>query len=861
MRRLIPTGNHTVMNGPEARNTSRRGRWAQRACLATLLAGHATGQTVELRQTSVPLGIVNQVSAVPLDSVATTLTAAETSTTYTFCYWTFNAVRWADPSGGAQNPASFTVAGAVDAVAKYVPTSQDSDEDGLPDWWEYRYLGDLSQTGADNPDGDAFINSDEYLRGLPPQIANLHEHGACSRRRSEAFAVIQNQDQFVRLTESSSPAGVIAQSRVVPKGITVALTPPPTPSGSYSFTGWFKEGLRFDRTTDFQPITVTPLADMNLVARYTLTEADDDFDGFLDWKELLWFNDLEQTNASDPDGDGFTIAQEEARVFSSLAADDLVQGGLSRRRSGAFYVDSTGRLPFRVASDPATILDQTQYLPIHSLVTVPDQNGASASPYLFSWWDLDGARQQDASGAALTGFQFTLELASVATAHFVDPTVDSDYDGIKDWQEWTYFGSLANRATSDTDGDGFSFEEELKRGQAPQVANELAEGGISRRRSVALFVDVTQRLSFRTTSNPVSILDAEQYLPAGSLVNVADVSGSAPTNYQFSWWSLNGVRQQDPSGAALKVLSFALNQNADLVGNYIDPNVDSDYDEIKDWHEWTYFGTVANGPTDDSDGDGFTYAEELARNQAPQVVDTLAHGGISRRRSEPLTVNPVVLAAAPEIGVLGATNITSTSATINALINPMSAATTANFEFGPTTGQEYTVASESLLNGFTSDSMAAALSNLQSGTLYYFRVIATNSLGTKTSIASSFRTLGNRSGYEQWRLIYSLAESLGDDDADGVKNLAEYAFGMNPTSASDFWKVPMVEFIGGRLRLSVTEPLGVSGIAYGAEWTQDFVTWTPMSDSGSGRSHEFLTPAELIGGPCVFVRWAIQTLP
>ena len=74
-----------------------------------------------------------------------------------------------------------------------------------------------------------------------------------------------------------------------------------------------------------------------------------------------------------------------------------------------------------------------------------------------------------------------------------------------------------------------------------------------------------------------------------------------------------------------------------------------------------------------------------------------------------------------------------------------------------------------------------------------------------------------RTGYEQWALIYSITNPQGDEDGDGVPNLVEYAFGMNPRTASDLWKLPVIEFVGGRYRLAVTAPLGLSDVIYGAE--------------------------------------------
>ena len=845
------------MNRPQPPPANGPGCWAVGVCLATLLAGGAAAQTVDLRQTSVPVGIVNQTTSVTMNTAVATATAPETSGSYTFCYWTLNATRWADPSGGAENPARFTVAGAVDAVAIYVPTAADTDNDSLPDWWEYRYLGTLAETGSTNPDGDAYINSEELARGLYPGVHDLPDHGGVSRRRAIA-SVIQDPAHYVRLTELSEPAGVVLQTRIVPKGVAVALSNPPSSTAGYYFTGWLLNGVRFDQPADWQPISVTPTSDMTLVARYTLGTADSDVDQLLDWKEWLWFESLQYDNTSDPDGDGFNIAEEQQRGFTSLAPDLLAHGGISRRRAASIYVDFTGQLPFRQASDPATILDLLTYHPTGSLVTVPSKEGNSYGGYQFAWWDLNGVRQQDASGAALPGFNFTLNTSSTAIAHYIDPTIDTDGDGIKDWNEWTYFGSLMHDTTSDPDRDGFSYAAELTRGQAPQVADVLAPGGVSRRRSSALFASTIGHLSLRTTSNPPSILLEQQYLLPGTFVTVADKTGHAYSNLQFSWWDRNGVRQEDASGVALGGLGFTINTPTNLVGNYIDPNVDTDGDGIKDWHERTYYGTLANGPASDTDLDGFTYADELARNQSPRAVDTLERGGVSRRRGMTVTIDPIVLAGPPEVGELSATNISTNTATISARINALSSATTANFEFGPTTNFGYSVASVSILNGFIADSMGANLMNLEPDTVYYYRVNATNASGTTTSATASFRTLPSRSNYQQWALIYSITDPYGDEDGDGVDNLVEYAFGMNPRTPSDLWKLPVIELIGGRFRLSVTEPQDVTDVLYGAEYSKNLKTWSALPDTGSGTSHVFLTPLDQVGSPAVYVRWAIR---
>ena len=70
-----------------------------------------------------------------------------------------------------------------------MPTTQDSDNDGLPDWWELRFFGNLAQGANDDPDGDGFTNAVEYAHGTRPNVIEALEQGGVSRRRGVAFNV------------------------------------------------------------------------------------------------------------------------------------------------------------------------------------------------------------------------------------------------------------------------------------------------------------------------------------------------------------------------------------------------------------------------------------------------------------------------------------------------------------------------------------------------------------------------------------------------------------------------------------------------------------------------------------------------
>lgn len=93
-----------------------------------------------------------------------------------------------------------------------------------------------------------------------------------------------------------------------------------------------------------------------------------------------------------------------------------------------------------------------------------------------------------------------------------------------------------------------------------------------------------------------------------------------------------------------------------------------------------------------------------------------------------------------------------------------------------------------------------------------------------------------------------------DADFDGVANLIEYAFGLNPNSGSSLQSPPAV-LSGGNLFFSYTQPPGVSCINYGAEWSTDLIEWFPITDSGSGNNHIFSVPVGT--NPKMFMRHRI----
>jgi uncharacterized protein (TIGR02145 family) len=102
------------------------------------------------------------------------------------------------------------------------------------------------------------------------------------------------------------------------------------------------------------------------------------------------------------------------------------------------------------------------------------------------------------------------------------------------------------------------------------------------------------------------------------------------------------------------------------------------------------------------------------------------------------------LGQVPSVTTLATNNITVSTATLNGSVNPNYLPTTFYFEWGTDNsyGNQVTP-NQNSLDGVTPVTVSVALSGLTEGTKYYYRIIATNELGTTTtnSPASSFTTL------------------------------------------------------------------------------------------------------------------------
>jgi hypothetical protein len=106
--------------------------------------------------------------------------AVQGGSTLSFNGVTAAATSWSDqtivttvPLYATTGPVVVTVSGVGSNGMTFVVAETDVDGDGLADWWEMQYFGNLTQTASGDPDGDGITNLQEYQQGRNPTKSAL----------------------------------------------------------------------------------------------------------------------------------------------------------------------------------------------------------------------------------------------------------------------------------------------------------------------------------------------------------------------------------------------------------------------------------------------------------------------------------------------------------------------------------------------------------------------------------------------------------------------------------------------------------------------------------------------------------------
>jgi hypothetical protein len=449
-----------------------------------------------------------------------------------------------------------------------------------------------------------------------------------------AFADVWTFDQ------RSDPQGIIAtQSGTYMLGTTLQTVNAPLSSSGYGFACWTVNGQRVSgligqslTRADFVLTTNTAA-----IAWYLVPSLDSDGDGVADYLELLHYGSLTNGPGTDSDSDGFIYADELVRGYSAIIRDEPEDGGVMMRVSASStYRDASERKSYDIRSDPQGIVTTLGgYAVTGTVITTVSVPVGASSGYYFGYWEVNGVRQADPSGQALSRVTLTLTNDTMAVARFFSAG-DSDADGLDDWREWYWFGSLAQNLTSDPDVDGFSVSNELARGYSVQVKDEPEDGGMMLRlSSVGKYRDEAERKRYDIRSAPQGIVTTlGGYAVTGSVVTTVSVPMGASSGYYFGYWEVNGIRQAAPSGLALSRVSLVMTNDMVAVARFFSSG-DSDADGLDDWREWYWFGDLSQNMNADFDDDGFTVSNELMRGYAVQIKDEPDDGGIMLRLSAP----------------------------------------------------------------------------------------------------------------------------------------------------------------------------------------------------------------------------------
>jgi probable HAF family extracellular repeat protein len=242
-------------------------------------------------------------------------------------------------------------------------------------------------------------------------------------------------------------------------------------------------------------------------------------------------------------------------------------------------------------------------------------------------------------------------------------------------------------------------------------------------------------------------------------------------------------------------------------------------------------GYISNGtdPETGTPADTFTY----------QLVSP---NGISTNALVLVNVLPPM---APTVASPTYTNVTATTAMLGGNVSDDGGAsiTAIGVVYAPTT-----VSSAPQLGGLgvsvatgtgTAGVFTVTISGLTPGTDYSFAAYASNSVGASFSDVGSFTTLATPQSWQQaWfgGPTNSAAAFGADPYHTGVQNFAVFAF-MGPyqdPSTANVTQLPQVQISGGNLFYSFSEPIGVSGVTFGAQWSATLLPndWHAVADTG-----------------------------
>ena len=211
-------------------------------------------------------------------------------------------------------------------------------------------------------------------------------------------------------------------------------------------------------------------------------------------------------------------------------------------------------------------------------------------------------------------------------------------------------------------------------------------------------------------------------------------------------------------------------------------------------------------------------------------------------------------ASAPTVKIAAASSVTTQSAHINATLNPNGSATSYHFDYGPTSTLGIATATKSAGSGTRTIRISADLAGLQSGTTYFYDVIAQNAGGTVTTRTLTFKTTGAPPAQAQT----GGAQILGPTSATltGVVNPegADTAYYFEYGTAAGSYTVQTIPQTIPRGTAPVPVSVILTGLAPGVVYHYALVATHGGVNAGAGADAAFETYPDPVPAPKVTQR-------
>ncbi|MDD5676706.1 MAG: hypothetical protein PHW60_01785 [Kiritimatiellae bacterium] len=379
-------------------------------------------------------------------------------------------------------------------VSLMAPLDVDSDNDGMPDWWEIEHGSNpYDPTDASqDADGDGLTNLQEYQHGTDPWNADTDGDGYSDWIELQApwqsdptnplsypMTTISGQ-----LTYSGPQTGVcyyvVMATNADGTGIVQQLSGP----GGYAFsnlsaltTNWITawRDSNGDGTNNFseaQGSNLVALTQPEMTQNIELSDPDSDLDGLPDWWEWEWLGTLAWGADDDPDGDGWTNLQEYQYGTNPGDGTSIPQRVLSGLVSCAGSQTGTIYVALSTNGYGGSVLQlQSMSQPrVYAFTNAP----ALRTNWIVAWRDSSGNGSKDSWEAQGSNLVYLTVDVTDADITLLNPEMDND--GLPDWWEMKYFGNLDQVAGDDPDNDGLANLQEYQLGTDPTKEDTDGDG-------------------------------------------------------------------------------------------------------------------------------------------------------------------------------------------------------------------------------------------------------------------------------------------------------------------------------------------------------------------------------------------------